>query len=57
MPCPQNHPVLSPDTPAGRYRVTLGWYEYPSLRRLPLASQGGAVAGDFVTLGEIDVVP
>ena len=50
-------PVLSPDTPAGRYRVTLGWYEYPSLRRLPLASQGGAAARDFVTLGEIDVVP
>ncbi len=50
-------PVLSPDTPAGRYRVTLGWYEYPSLRRLPLASPGGAAARDYVTLGEIDVVP
>jgi hypothetical protein len=50
-------PVLSPDTPAGRYYITMGWYEYPSLHRLPLASQGGTAARDFVTLGEIDVVP
>jgi hypothetical protein len=44
-------PSLKPDAPPGRYSVTLGWYEYPSLRRATL-DQGGA---DFVTLGQIEV--
>jgi hypothetical protein len=45
-------PVLGAGAPAGRYRVTMGWYEYPSMRRLGLAS-----GADYVTLGEIEVAP
>ena len=44
-------PALAADAPAGSYRVTLGWYEYPAMQRLPLA--GGA--DDFVILGKIEV--
>ncbi len=44
-------PTLAADAPAGRYHVNLGWYEYPSMQRLPLAD-GSA---DFVMLGEIEV--
>jgi hypothetical protein len=45
-------PALSLQTPPGRYRVVIGWYSYPSLVRLPLASG----AADTYTLGEIEVV-
>jgi hypothetical protein len=45
-------PALRLDTPPGRYKVVLGWYAYPPLERLPLAS-GDA---DTYTLGEIEVV-
>jgi Protein O-mannosyl-transferase TMEM260-like len=49
-------PALKPDAPPGRYSVTLGWYEYPSLRR-SILDQGsaGAPGADFITLGEIEV--
>jgi hypothetical protein len=46
-------PALSLEAPPGRYRVIIGWYAYPSLVRVPLASG----AADTYTLGEIDVVP
>jgi len=45
-------PALSLETPPGHYRVMIGWYSYPSLARLPLASD----ATDTYTLGEIEVV-
>jgi len=49
-------PALKPDAPPGRYAVTLGWYEYPSLRRSMLEHANAlARAADFVTLGEIEV--
>jgi hypothetical protein len=49
-------PALKPDAPPGRYSVTLGWYEYPSLRRSTLdQGSAGAPAADFITLGEIEV--
>jgi hypothetical protein len=49
-------PALKPDAPPGRYRVTLGWYEYPALRRALLAENTLPTRGpDVVTLGEIDV--
>jgi hypothetical protein len=41
--------AIKPDAPAGRYRVNVGWYEYPSMRRLGLSTG----AADYVTLGEI----
>jgi hypothetical protein len=44
-------PRLPPDAPPGRYRVNIGWYEYPSLRRLALMG----AAGDYLTLGDIEV--
>ncbi|MBK9710913.1 MAG: DUF2723 domain-containing protein [Kouleothrix sp.] len=44
-------PTLPIDTPPGRYDVVIGWYSYPSLERLPLASS----AADSLTLGEIEV--
>jgi hypothetical protein len=50
-------PVLDPAAPPGRYRVTLGWYAYPSLQRLPLAAVGGAASADYITLGEFEVAP
>lgn len=51
-------PVLDPAAPPGRYIVNVGWYAYPSLRRLPIVDVAGSpVARDYVTLGEIGVVP
>ncbi|MFN8503630.1 protein O-mannosyl-transferase family [Kouleothrix sp.] len=44
-------PTLKPGAPPGRYRVTLGWYAYPSMRRLALAD----ASADYITLGQIDV--
>jgi hypothetical protein len=44
-------PQLNPSAPPGRYRVTIGWYTYPSLERLPLADQ----PVDHIVLGELDV--
>ena len=44
--------ALKPGAPPGRYRVTLGWYEYPSMARLSLAD-----GRDYVTLGEVEVTP
>jgi hypothetical protein len=50
--------VLKPTAPAGRYHINVGWYDSASLRRLDLAGQAGLSAGaDYVTLGEIEVVP
>jgi hypothetical protein len=50
------NPVLSPSAPPGRYQVVVGWYEYPSMRRLQLSGEAGAQdGGDVVTLGEIEV--
>lgn len=49
-------PVLKPETPPGRYHITMGWYTYPSFQRLPLAAPDAAgVSADYVTLGEIEV--
>jgi hypothetical protein len=45
-------PVLSADAPPGRYRLALGWYEYPSMHRLALADG----TSDYITLDEIEVV-
>jgi hypothetical protein len=45
-------PALSLETPPGRYQIIIGWYSYPSLARLPLASN----TTDNYTLGEIEVV-
>jgi hypothetical protein len=45
-------PALSLETPPGRYQIIIGWYSYPSLARLPLAS----TTADSYTLGEIEVV-
>jgi hypothetical protein len=45
-------PALSLETPPGRYQIIIGWYSYPSLARLPLASN----TADSYTLGEIEVV-
>ncbi|MEP7188562.1 MAG: DUF2723 domain-containing protein, partial [Roseiflexaceae bacterium] len=45
-------PALSLETPPGRYHVVIGWYSYPSLARLPLASG----AADTYILGEIEVM-
>ena len=44
-------PALAAEAPAGRYHVNLGWYEYPSMQRLPLADG----SDDFVILGKIEV--
>jgi len=50
-------PALKPDAPPGRYSVTLGWYEYPSLRRSTLDQGSARTSGtDFVTLGHFEVV-
>jgi len=30
--------IIPPDAPSGKYPVAVGWYQYPSLERLPLLS-------------------
>ncbi len=51
-------PVLDPATPPGHYRVNIGWYAYPSMQRLGLAAgDSPQQAGDYVTIGEIEVAP
>jgi len=51
-------PLLDPAAPPGRYRVSIGWYAYPSIERLRLAdAEGIPQPADYVTLGEIEVAP
>ncbi|NTV99994.1 MAG: DUF2723 domain-containing protein [Oscillochloris sp.] len=50
-------PMLSPQAPAGRYRVNIGWYDGSSLLRVALADPiGQPVDIDVITLVEIEVV-
>lgn len=49
-------PRLNLQTPPGRYNVIIGWYEYPSLRRLQRSDPSGTVQ-DQAVLGHIDVLP
>ncbi len=50
-------PVIKPNTPPGRYRVLVGWYDFTSMNRVPLAVESStSAATDFAVLGEIEVV-
>jgi hypothetical protein len=42
---------LKPDTPAGAYRVIVGWYLLADMHRLPLLDAQGRIIGDAYTVG------
>ncbi len=39
--------TLPADLPPGEYRVAIGWYEFPTLTRLPVADARGTNLGDY----------
>ncbi len=43
------------DTPAGKYRIDVGWYQWPSLDRKAVESQTLSTTNNLLTLGEFTV--
>ena len=43
------------DVPAGKYTIDVGWYQWPSLDRMPAESQMFLVDHNLLTLGEVIV--
>ena len=51
-----HHLVLSPDVPAGTYRLQAGMYQWPSMERLPVWDREGAEQPDrLIVLQSIEV--
>ena len=48
--------VVPADAPPGRYRVTIGLYNYQTMERLPASDAAGAALGEEVELTTIEVV-
>jgi hypothetical protein len=48
--------VLPPDAPPGEYPVAVGWYRYPSLKRLPLESADQSLPDNRAIIGTVTVV-
>jgi hypothetical protein len=46
---------LPANTPPGEYPLLVGWYEYPSLDRLPLLSADGALPDNRAVLAQLQV--
>ncbi|RLC88083.1 MAG: hypothetical protein DRJ03_03835 [Chloroflexi bacterium] len=46
---------LTPDAPAGRYRIEVGWYLLATMQRLQIVDTGGRPTGDAFIVGEFDV--
>lgn len=42
---------LDPDTPAGTYRIIVGWYLLADMTRLPVVAADGRQMGDFFEVG------
>jgi hypothetical protein len=49
--------IIPADLPPGEYQLGTVVYSWPSLERLPVTGPDGADAGDFVTLGMIEIRP
>jgi len=47
--------VIPPDAPAGRYRVTVGLYDWRTMARLPATDAAGRPLGDEVELTTLEV--
>jgi len=47
--------TLPEDAPSGDYPLVVGWYRYPSLERLPLASAGTPLAEDRAVIATLTV--
>jgi hypothetical protein len=47
---------LAPDTPPGRYRVEVGWYQLETMQRLQVVDEAGEPTGDSYAVGAF-VVP
>jgi len=47
--------VLPHDIPTGRYRLVVGLYEWPSLRRLAVTESSRPVTDDAIWAGDLDV--
>ena len=43
------------DTPAGKYKIDIGWYQWPSLDRKAVESQTLSATNNLLTLGEFTV--
>jgi 4-amino-4-deoxy-L-arabinose transferase-like glycosyltransferase len=48
---------VDPNAPAGVYTLTVGLYDPVSGERLPVYDVAGALAGDEVVIGQVEVVP
>ena len=48
VPIPEN-------TPAGEYRIDVGWYQWPSLDRKAVESETLSTTNNLLTLGEFTV--
>jgi hypothetical protein len=48
--------TLDPNTPPGMYDLELGWFGYPSSRRLPILAEDGHGLGTHVTLTRVRVI-
>ncbi len=46
--------VIPPETPAGNYPLSVGWYAYPELTNLPLL-EGTALAGQRAKIADLVV--
>jgi hypothetical protein len=71
-PCQRSHPtsawqaaeiVIDPfkltlpaDAPPGEYEIEVGFYEWPSLQRLPVTGEGGQALADHAILGHVRVL-
>ncbi|MCA9872337.1 MAG: glycosyltransferase family 39 protein [Anaerolineales bacterium] len=49
--------TIAPDTPPGDYQITLGFYHWPELTRLPIVTSSQAVLDDTAVLQTIRVEP
>lgn len=47
--------AIPPETPPGDYQLIVGFYEWPTLERLPVLDDAGQVVGDHVVLSEIRI--
>ncbi len=45
------------DAPVADYEIIMGFYEYPSLERLPVVNEAGAAVSDHVVLGQVHIAP
>ncbi|MEZ4767835.1 MAG: hypothetical protein R2844_05345 [Caldilineales bacterium] len=48
---------LPADLPAGQYELRAGLYDPASGQRLPISGSPGVVNGDYVSLGEVNLMP